>query len=93
MIDRSHNSCGARAVDWCTWSGGQERGLRAASTLAPAAAAAARARGGRIMWDKHLGALPRTILIVGDDRSGPSPDCALSRARTFRRSLRREIAP
>ena len=25
----------------------------------------------RIMWDKHLGALPRTILIVGDDRSEP----------------------
>jgi hypothetical protein len=89
MIDRSHNSCGARAVDWCTWSGGQERGLRAASTLAPAAAAAARARGARIMWDKHLGALPRTILMsvmIGPRRL---PDCTLSRARTFLSSLRR----
>ncbi len=27
--------------------------------------------GSRIMWDKHLGPLPRTILIVGDDRSEP----------------------
>src|SRR5215208_5320223 len=27
--------------------------------------------GSRIMWDKHLGALPRTILIVGDERSEP----------------------
>jgi hypothetical protein len=27
--------------------------------------------GSRIMWDKNLGALPRTILIVGDDRSEP----------------------
>ena len=27
--------------------------------------------GSRIRWDKHLGALPRTILIVGDDRPEP----------------------
>lgn len=27
--------------------------------------------GSRIMWDKHLGVLPRTILIVGDERSEP----------------------
>jgi hypothetical protein len=27
--------------------------------------------GSRVMWDKNLGALPRTILIVGEDQSEP----------------------
>ena len=27
--------------------------------------------GSRVRWDKNLGALPRTILIIGDDRSEP----------------------
>ena len=27
--------------------------------------------GSRLIWDNHLGALPRTILILGDDRSEP----------------------